>query len=181
MKIFRSLNAVPALPRKTALAIGNFDGLHLGHQKILRFLANEAGEKSLFSCVLTFSPHPEKIFGPEKIWMIQTLEQRLGGGFAERTRADINRGQWGIGVRGSGNTVETGNGKIAPNHETVLPQFAQRAEGDDIVVAHCRGRLRIHGQRLTDAIASALSRKRDVDDPPGCNRQIVLPHGPLIS
>jgi riboflavin kinase/FMN adenylyltransferase len=77
MKIFRSLNAVPALPRKTALAIGNFDGLHLGHQKILKFLADEAGEKFLFSCVLTFSPHPEKIFGPKNIWMIQTLAQRL--------------------------------------------------------------------------------------------------------
>ncbi len=79
MKIFRSLDAVPALPRKTALAIGNFDGLHLGHQKILRFLADEAEKKFLLSCVLTFSPHPEKIFGPKKICMIQTLGQRLEG------------------------------------------------------------------------------------------------------
>jgi len=77
MEIFRSLEAVPPLPRDTALAIGNFDGLHLGHQKILRVLVREARVRDLLSCVLTFSPHPEKIFGPEKISMIQTLEQRL--------------------------------------------------------------------------------------------------------
>jgi riboflavin kinase/FMN adenylyltransferase len=79
MKIYRSLEAVPDLPRKTALAIGNFDGLHLGHRKILSLLVNEAADKNCLSCVLTFSPHPEKIFGSETISMIQTLDQRLEG------------------------------------------------------------------------------------------------------
>jgi riboflavin kinase/FMN adenylyltransferase len=79
MKIYRSLDAMPDVPRKTALAIGNFDGLHVGHRRILQFLAKEAAAKNLLSCVLTFSPHPEKTFGPEKINMIQTLDQRLAG------------------------------------------------------------------------------------------------------
>lgn len=79
MKIYRSLEAVPDLPRKTALAIGNFDGLHLGHRKILSLVVNEAADKNCLSGVLTFSPHPEKIFGSEKISMIQTLDQRLEG------------------------------------------------------------------------------------------------------
>jgi riboflavin kinase/FMN adenylyltransferase len=79
MKIYRSLEAVPSFSKRTALAIGNFDGLHLGHQKILKHLVNIARTQGLLSGVLTFSPHPEKIFGPEKISMIQTLEQRLEG------------------------------------------------------------------------------------------------------
>ena len=79
MKIYRSLEAVPDLPRKTVLAIGNFDGLHLGHRKILSRLLKEAADKECLSGVLTFSPHPEKIFGSEKISMIQTLDQRLAG------------------------------------------------------------------------------------------------------
>jgi len=77
MKIYRSLEAVPDLPRKTALAIGNFDGLHLGHKKILSAVVREAAEKNCLSGVLTFSPHPEKTFGSEKICMIQTLDQRI--------------------------------------------------------------------------------------------------------
>jgi len=84
-------------------------------------------------------------------------------------------------VCGGGNTVETGNGKVAPNHQSVLPQFAHRAEGDDVVVAYRRGGPRIHGQRLADAVASTLARERDIDEPLRCNRQIVLPHGPFIA
>jgi riboflavin kinase/FMN adenylyltransferase len=79
MKVFRSLEAVPALARGTALAIGNFDGLHRGHRKILRLLAKRARAAGLPSCVLTFSPHPERFFNSRPISMIQTLDQRLDG------------------------------------------------------------------------------------------------------
>lgn len=79
MKVFRSFEEFAGLSRHSALAIGNFDGLHLGHQKILKFLVRQAKRQKLLSCVLTFSPHPEKIFGPDKVCMIQTLEQRLEG------------------------------------------------------------------------------------------------------
>jgi riboflavin kinase/FMN adenylyltransferase len=79
MNIIRSLEALHASPQSTALAIGNFDGLHLGHQKILKSLVKEAEKRRLPSSVLTFSPHPERAFGPKKILMLQTLEQRLEG------------------------------------------------------------------------------------------------------
>lgn len=59
------------------MAIGNFDGVHLGHQEILQFLAQKAKELDLVSLVLTFSPHPEKILGGARIKMLQTLDQRL--------------------------------------------------------------------------------------------------------
>jgi riboflavin kinase/FMN adenylyltransferase len=61
------------------VAIGNFDGLHVGHQRILRILVKKAEEKGLVSLVLTFSPHPERVLESGRIAMIQTLEQRLAG------------------------------------------------------------------------------------------------------
>ena len=79
MKVFRSLEAVPALSPGTALAIGNFDGLHRGHRRILRLLVTRARAAGLPSCVLTFSPHPERFFKGRPISMIQTLDQRLNG------------------------------------------------------------------------------------------------------
>ncbi|MFZ2055349.1 MAG: bifunctional riboflavin kinase/FAD synthetase [Candidatus Aminicenantales bacterium] len=79
MKILRGLEERPVFPDGTAVAIGNFDGLHLGHQEILRFLVDKARERKLTSLVLTFSPHPEKVLGGGRTAMIQTLEQRLAG------------------------------------------------------------------------------------------------------
>ncbi|MDH4272373.1 MAG: riboflavin biosynthesis protein RibF [Candidatus Aminicenantes bacterium] len=79
MKVFHGLEERPVFPDGTALAIGNFDGLHLGHQEILRFLVDKARERKLVSLVLTFSPHPERVLGGGRTAMIQTLEQRLAG------------------------------------------------------------------------------------------------------
>ena len=47
---------------QTALSIGNFDGVHLGHQSMLRRLCAEAAEQRLQPAVLTFSPHPREFF-----------------------------------------------------------------------------------------------------------------------
>lgn len=79
MKVFRGFEDRPGFRGGTAVAIGNFDGLHLGHQEILRFLVDKARTSSLTSLVLTFSPHPEKVLGGGRTPMIQTLEQRLRG------------------------------------------------------------------------------------------------------
>ncbi len=79
MKVFFSLDADLQAIGPKAVAIGNFDGLHLGHQEILRALVEQAQAANLSSLVFTFSPHPEKILGQESIRMIQTLEQRLEG------------------------------------------------------------------------------------------------------
>jgi len=54
MKVLRGLSERPAYPKGTVVAIGNFDGLHLGHQRILRVLVNTAREMGLVSLVLTF-------------------------------------------------------------------------------------------------------------------------------
>ncbi|MDI9333958.1 MAG: bifunctional riboflavin kinase/FAD synthetase [Cytophagales bacterium] len=50
--------------RPCALTIGNFDGVHLGHQAILRELKKEADVRGLATCVMTFAPHPREYFAP---------------------------------------------------------------------------------------------------------------------
>jgi riboflavin kinase/FMN adenylyltransferase len=79
LKLFRGLQERPPYADGTVVAIGNFDGLHLGHQKILRILISRASEMDLSSLVLTFSPHPERVLARGRIGMIQTLQQRLAG------------------------------------------------------------------------------------------------------
>ncbi len=71
--------------RQTAITIGNFDGVHLGHQKILRaaidFCRAQAGTESaaeLTPAVLTFYPHPSRVIRPDAAPpLLMTLEQRL--------------------------------------------------------------------------------------------------------
>jgi len=48
-----------------ALTIGNFDGVHLGHQAMLGRVAAEARTRELVSCALTFEPHPREFFAPD--------------------------------------------------------------------------------------------------------------------
>ncbi|MEI6227973.1 MAG: bifunctional riboflavin kinase/FAD synthetase [Methylophilaceae bacterium] len=63
MQIFRHIPATLQPP--CALAIGNFDGLHLGHQALLNKLIQVAQTQHLISAVITFEPHPREFFTPE--------------------------------------------------------------------------------------------------------------------
>jgi riboflavin kinase/FMN adenylyltransferase len=61
MQIFRGFNH-PGIAAGCALTIGNFDGVHRGHQAMLALLNNEARHRGIPSCVLTFEPHPRDFF-----------------------------------------------------------------------------------------------------------------------
>ena len=61
MKIFRGLRH-PGIAPGCALTIGNFDGVHRGHQAMLARLCSEAAQRGVPSCVLTFEPHPRDWF-----------------------------------------------------------------------------------------------------------------------
>ncbi|HSV58195.1 MAG TPA: bifunctional riboflavin kinase/FAD synthetase [Variovorax sp.] len=61
MQIFRGFRH-PGVARACALTIGNFDGVHRGHQAMLALLTTEARHRGLPSCVLTFEPHPRDYF-----------------------------------------------------------------------------------------------------------------------
>lgn len=74
-RIFRGLPP-KAQRQEVAIAIGNFDGVHRGHQALLKAVAKKAKEKNLLSAVLTFEPHPRVYFGDRSILSISTLRDR---------------------------------------------------------------------------------------------------------
>lgn len=61
MQIFRGFHH-PGIAKACALTIGNFDGVHRGHQAMLALLNSEAKHRGVPSCVLTFEPHPRDYF-----------------------------------------------------------------------------------------------------------------------
>ncbi|MGV3629529.1 MAG: bifunctional riboflavin kinase/FAD synthetase [Betaproteobacteria bacterium] len=64
MQILRSIPSAATQP--IALTIGNFDGVHLGHQAMLVKLRAAAAARGLPACVMTFEPHPREFFAPDK-------------------------------------------------------------------------------------------------------------------
>jgi riboflavin kinase/FMN adenylyltransferase len=61
MQVFRGFHH-PGVAPACALTIGNFDGVHRGHQAMLALLRSEARQRGLPACVLTFEPHPRDYF-----------------------------------------------------------------------------------------------------------------------
>jgi riboflavin kinase/FMN adenylyltransferase len=59
-----------------ALVVGNFDGVHRGHQSVLRQAVAEAKAEGLAACVLTFDPHPAVIVGSGAPPLLTTLDRR---------------------------------------------------------------------------------------------------------
>src|SRR5690349_1169349 len=77
MKVATSLADVD-VSHPSVLSIGNFDGLHLGHQKILNTVVKRAKELGLRSVAMTFSPHPMRVLAPQRpLRLISTLEQKI--------------------------------------------------------------------------------------------------------
>lgn len=77
MLVFKGLEPPAPSSRLSAVAIGNFDGFHLGHREIISRLKEEAAGDGLERVVLTFDPHPERALGKRSVRMIDTMEQRL--------------------------------------------------------------------------------------------------------
>ena len=76
-RVFRGLDEVPADFGPSALTIGNFDGVHAGHRRILRRVREMADEYGWKASVLTFDPHPTKVVAPDRAPRLMTLpEQR---------------------------------------------------------------------------------------------------------
>jgi len=66
MKIIRGLQCLGPDVRNVVLTMGNFDGVHLGHQKILQIVVDRAREIGVLGMVFTFEPHPLKILAPDR-------------------------------------------------------------------------------------------------------------------
>lgn len=78
MNVIHSANELKAKGKKICLAIGFFDGVHLGHQQIIRQTISDARQHDAISVVLTFDKHPNAIVAPEKVPpLIYSLPQKL--------------------------------------------------------------------------------------------------------
>src|SRR6266852_6015490 len=65
MKIFRGLEEVPADLGATVVSVGNFDGVHCGHQHVLREVVRRARESGSRAVAVTFEPHPLRVLRPD--------------------------------------------------------------------------------------------------------------------
>jgi riboflavin kinase / FMN adenylyltransferase len=76
--VFRSLDEARNRFGPCALAIGNFDGVHIGHQELIGETVRSARTKGILPAVLTFDPHPTAVVAPERVpLLICSLAERL--------------------------------------------------------------------------------------------------------
>lgn len=78
MKVFNSFENLESIINPV-LTIGTFDGVHVGHQKIIKKINKEAEKNNGQSVLLTFYPHPRIVLNPENhgLSLIQTQEEKL--------------------------------------------------------------------------------------------------------
>ncbi|MHC1763313.1 MAG: bifunctional riboflavin kinase/FAD synthetase [Verrucomicrobiia bacterium] len=78
MKVIRHAAELQAPDRKVCFAIGMFDGVHLGHQRVLQQTAEDAAHYDGISVAVTFDQHPTRVTAPERApFLIYSLPQRL--------------------------------------------------------------------------------------------------------
>ncbi len=78
MRLYRGFGALPAGFGPAVVAMGNFDGVHLGHRAVIDGTLASARSRGVLATIVTFHPHPLRILAPERApLLIQSLEDRL--------------------------------------------------------------------------------------------------------
>jgi riboflavin kinase/FMN adenylyltransferase len=78
MRFFRHVTAVPESLRGSAVAIGNFDGVHRGHQVVIQQLVEQAGRRGITPLVMVFEPQPQEYFRPLQVpSRLTTLREKV--------------------------------------------------------------------------------------------------------
>ena len=75
MRVISSIDEIKST-KKLAITIGNFDGVHLGHQVFLRQIKSECEKKDRIFVVVTFIPHPLQILAPSDNYLINRYQDR---------------------------------------------------------------------------------------------------------
>ena len=76
MRIFRSLEEVPVNFGTTVVSVGNFDGVHCGHQHVLKEVVRRARESGSQAVAVTFEPHPLRVLRPDVTLKLITPQLR---------------------------------------------------------------------------------------------------------
>jgi riboflavin kinase / FMN adenylyltransferase len=78
MRMYRGFGALPPGFGPAVVAMGNFDGVHLGHRSVLDSMVRAARERGVLATIVTFHPHPLRILAPERApVLIQSMSDRL--------------------------------------------------------------------------------------------------------
>ncbi|MBQ3655718.1 MAG: bifunctional riboflavin kinase/FAD synthetase [Bacteroidales bacterium] len=78
MEIISGIDNFPCIQDFTCVTVGTFDGLHIGHQAVLKQLKDTAMRKKLKSAVITFSPHPREVLFPgADICFVLSKEEKI--------------------------------------------------------------------------------------------------------
>ena len=78
LKIFTDHKKISKKFHKSSLVIGNFDGVHLGHQKIVNQLVQTARKVGGKSVLLTFDPHPRVVLQPDvELKLLSSIEEKI--------------------------------------------------------------------------------------------------------
>jgi riboflavin kinase/FMN adenylyltransferase len=78
MRIFSTIDDITEVFPIPILTMGNFDGVHVGHQSVFRLVQQRAQQLHGTSLVLTFDPHPQKILYPEKeFYLINHISEKI--------------------------------------------------------------------------------------------------------
>jgi len=78
MEVLRDLSSCPRPPEGTAVTIGAYDGVHLGHRAVIGEVRRRAAERGLASAIVTFDRHPASVVRPESAPRLLTdLDQKL--------------------------------------------------------------------------------------------------------
>src|SRR6188768_1923391 len=78
MNVIRTPGELQADGRKVCVAIGVFDGVHLGHQQVIRQTIADARQQEGVALVITFDRHPNSVVAPERTpLLIYSLSQKL--------------------------------------------------------------------------------------------------------
>ena len=76
MKLIRGIEQLSDEHRPCVASIGNFDGVHLGHQHIIKTLLRQAQVHELAATVITFEPLAKEFFAPQSVQRLTSIEQR---------------------------------------------------------------------------------------------------------
>ena len=175
--LYRSLDEIPEDWGRTVAAIGNFDGVHLGHQEILQAVVAEARECGALALVLTFDPHPEQFLRPQAAPRLLTpLAERIA--LLQATGVDavlilpFDAALAKMGAREFVAQVLIERLHVTALHEGGNFRFGHRAEAGVRELAafgvefgfsvHVHGAVRTHGMEVSSSAVRALVAAGDV-------------------
>lgn len=170
-QVFRSLDEMPSDFGPAVVAVGNFDGVHLGHRQILQAAKAEAQNNAMRSIAVTFDPHPERFLRPARAPELLTpLFERLR--LLESTGVDavlvlpFNAQLARMGARQFAEEILVGRLGVRSLHEGGNFRFGRGAEagveelkafGAELGFSvHVHAAVRVHGLEVSSSAVRAL-------------------------